>query len=83
MYKFCHRHIKVLYNIWSQSYLNHVDDGLLVDLVEVGGLGLDDADVVHQDADVEAREGVSDVIVYLEGLVGEVGEDELGLYAML
>ena len=67
----------------SQSYLNHVDDGLLVDLVEVSGLGLDDADVVHQDADVEAGEGVPDVVVYLEGLVGEVGEDELGLYAML
>ena len=67
----------------SQPYLNHVDNGLLVDLVEVGGLGLDDAHVVDQDADVEAGERGADVIVYPEGLVGEVGKDQLGLYAVL
>ena len=68
-------------HILKSSSLNSVDQGLLVDLVEVSGLGLDDADVVDQDADVEVREGVSNVIVYLEGLIGKVGDDELGLHA--
>ena len=69
-------------HILNSSSLNSVDQGLLVDLIEVSGLGLDDADVVDQDADVEVREGVSNVIVYLEGLIGKVGYDDLCLYAM-
>ena len=64
-------------------YLNSVDQGLFIDLIEVSRLGLDDADVVHQDADVEGRDGFSNVLINLEGLVGEVGDDELGLVAVL
>ena len=47
-------------------YLNHVDQSLLIDLIEVSGLGLDDAHVIHQNADLDVRDGVSDVVVDIE-----------------